>query len=259
MATTRKSVAAGGSTTGHPHLTRLVVPVDDTPGSTRAIELAARLGAELGLPLSIVSVIDDFRSDAAGRVAELRTLLGTLPDEVERKIVQARAPGRAIAEESTDGIVCMATSAATFDDNGVRGSVTEFVTRVATSPVIVLGPRCPENVSITRVVVGIDPSHEQTGLTHWSTRLAYQLGVPVDFVHVDAGDSAELGPKVRRLDLDASETVAHRLIEEANDALLAVGSHGHSGWQKLMQGSVAAELFANATQPVMVLGPNVAM
>lgn len=236
-------------------LRHVVVPVDATDESSRAVALARRLAAGLEIPVTVVSVIDDFRLDATTRVETLQRTLADVPGEVERKLVQARSPAHAIAEESHDGVVVMATSATTFDEEGVRGSVAEFVITAATSPVILLGPHCPEDVRVQRIVVGVDPSHDQTGLSSWATRLGYQLGIPVEFVHVDT-DGADLGSKVRRLRLDGAESVAHRLRAETTDGLLALGSHGHVGLARLTKGSVGAAVIADATHPVMILGPN---
>lgn len=242
----------------HPALRHVVVPIDGSPASARALPLASHLGRVLDVPLSIVSVITDFRSEAGERVAELEDVLDTLPAFVDCRIVQSPATSHVIAEESEDGIVCMATTGRLFDDDGIHGSTVEFVTAAATCPIVVVGPRCAEDPAIDRVVVAVDPSHDQHGLVSWAMRLAYHLGVPVDYVHVDVGDDPSLGPRVRHVGLEPGESVAGALGREADGALLAMGSHGRTGFARLIEGSVAAALLPVVTQPVMILGPRIA-
>lgn len=239
----------------HPPLRHIVVPIDGSAAGARALPFASRLGRDFDLPLSIVSVITDFRSEAGERVATLEEILDTFPPFVDCRIVQSPATAKAIAEESADGLVCMASSGRLFDADGIHGSTAEFVTATATCPVIVLGPECEEDPPVDRVLVAIDPSHDQHGLTAWAMRLGYHLDVPVEFVHVDVGDDAPLGPRVRRIVCDEGETVPERLVAEATGAVLALGSHGRTGFARLLEGSVGAAVLATATQPVMILGP----
>lgn len=235
----------------------VVVPVDGSDDSVRAIPLASRLAAALGSELVVVSVVADFRSEAPALVDRLRDQLADLPASIERRIVQSRAVARTIAEESEGGIVCIATTAQPFDADGFRHTISDGVIAAATSPVVVLGPRCEDDAAIARIVVAIDPNHEQDGLAYWSTRLGYQLKVPVDFVHVADEPLPELGEKIRVVSTEGAGTVSDRLIDEADGALLAMGSHGRVGFRRLIQGSVGATVIPRATMPVLILGPNV--
>ncbi len=237
---------------------RVVVPVDGTRSSARSLSLAGRLAEWLESELVVVSVIEDFRSEAPARMAWLDDVLSGLPASVERRIVQARSVAATIAEESTDGLVCIATTAEPFDAEGIRHTVTDGLVAAATAPVIVVGPECPAEAGIDRVVVAIDPDHEQDGLVTWATWIGYHLRVPVEFVHVAHAAPPDLGPKVRSLGLADGETVADRLVAEAHGGLLAMGSHGRTGFHRLIAGSVGAAVIPHATTPVLILGPNAA-
>jgi nucleotide-binding universal stress UspA family protein len=245
-------------TTQAPAPRTIVVPVDGTDDSVRAIPFAARLADALDSELVVVSVIADFRSEAPALVERLREQLADLTPRVKRRIVQSRTVASTIAEESAGGIVCIATTAQPFDDEGFRHTITDGVVAAATSPVIVLGPECANDVTIERIVVAIDPTHDQKGLAYWSTWLGYQLEVPVEFVHVGTGEAQELGEKVGELHLEEGQTVPERLLEEAAGALLAMGSHGRTGFRRLVQGSVGARVIPHATAPVLILGPEAA-
>ncbi len=236
----------------------VVVPVDGSPESARAVPIGLALARRLDVPLSVLTVVRDIRRDAPDRIDELDATLGPLPYGIERRVVQASAIGRTIAEEAGDAIACMATTAELFDDHGLKGSIAELVISAATSPVLVVGPACAEALDVDRIMVAVDPSHDQAALINWAARLAYQLGVELDLVHVDVGDGAALGPKVRRLHLGSDEHVAQRLIAEGDGAMLAVGSHARAGLDRLVQGSVAGAVFRTARQPVLVVGPHAA-
>ena len=245
-----------------PGVRAVVVPVDGSDESTRAIPLASMLAAVLDSELVVVSVVSDFRNEAAALVDRLHDQLQELPATVERRIVQSATVVRTLAEESAGGLVCIATTAEPFDDEGFRHSVTDSLIAAATSPVIVLGPKCDDTVSIDRVVVAVDPSHDQEGLAYWSTRLGYDMKVPVDFVHVtdsetDTGEVRAEDSKVRTLVPGSGQSVAECLIETADGALLAMGSHGRTGFRRLIQGSVGAAVIPHSGVPVLILGPNV--
>jgi nucleotide-binding universal stress UspA family protein len=237
---------------------RVVVPVDGTRSSARSLSLASRLAEWLESELVIVSVIDDFRTEAPARMAWLDDLLGDLPTSVKRRIVQARSVATTIAEESADGLVCIATTAEPFDADGIRHTVTDGLVAASASPVVVVGPECPADAGIDRVVVAIDPDHEQDGLATWATWLAYHLRVPLEFVHVADGAPPDLGPKVRSLVPADGESVADRLVAASDGGLLAMGSHGRTGFHRLVSGSVGAAVIPHATAPVLILGPNAA-
>jgi len=243
-----------------PGVRAVVVPVDGSDESTRALPLASKLAAVLDSELVVVSVVSDFRNEAPALVDRLRDQLQELPATVERRIVQSATVVRTLADESAGGLVCVATTAEPFDDEGFRHSVTDSLIAAATSPVIVLGPKCDDMVSIDRVVVAVDPSHDQEGLAYWSTRLGYDMKVPVDFVHVADSDTGEVSAKdskVRTLVPSSGQSVAECLIEAADGALLAMGSHGRTGFRRLVQGSVGAAVIPHSGVPVLILGPNV--
>jgi nucleotide-binding universal stress UspA family protein len=139
--------------------------------------------------------------------------------------------------------------------------VTDSLIAAATSPVVVLGPHCPDLTPIDRIVVAVDPDHDQKGLLYWSTRLGYDMGVPVELVHVAVAGTDPAVPdddsRVRLLTTTPGQSVADRLLAEADGALLAMGSHGRTGFRRLIQGSVGAALIPRSRVPVLILGPNV--
>jgi nucleotide-binding universal stress UspA family protein len=142
-----------------------------------------------------------------------------------------------------------------------------------------------------RIVVGIDESDHALIALRWGLREALVRKASVEVVHawlppvtalpfgatmpmsLDEGEIdaaaradldkvvdtalAELGdaggaPEVIRTVLPGS--AAPTLVEVSEDAaLLVVGSHGRTGWRKLMLGSVADAVVQHATCPVVVV------
>jgi nucleotide-binding universal stress UspA family protein len=139
-----------------------------------------------------------------------------------------------------------------------------------------------------RVVVGIDESDHALRALRWALREALVRKAAVEVVHawmppvtalpfgatlpvaldegeIDAAARAYLDEVVDRAlaELshapDVTRTVlpgpaAPTLVDVAADAsLLVVGSHGRTGWRKLMLGSVADAVVQHATCPVVVV------
>jgi nucleotide-binding universal stress UspA family protein len=139
-----------------------------------------------------------------------------------------------------------------------------------------------------RIVVGIDESDHALIALRWALREALVRKASVEVVHawlppvtalpfgatmpmsLDEGEIdaaaradldkvvdtalAELGeaPEVIRTVLPGS--AAPTLVEVSEDAaLLVVGSHGRTGWRKLMLGSVADAVVQHAACPVVVV------
>jgi nucleotide-binding universal stress UspA family protein len=139
-----------------------------------------------------------------------------------------------------------------------------------------------------RIVVGVDESEHALNALRWALREALVRQASVEVVHawlppvtalpfgatlpisldegeIDAAARADLDsvvdtalaelsepPEVARTVLPGS--AAPTLVEVATDAsLLVVGSHGRTGWRKLMLGSVADAVVQHATCPVVVV------
>jgi nucleotide-binding universal stress UspA family protein len=179
-----------------------------------------------------------------------------VPASVERRVVQSRLVAGTIAEESVGAIICLATTAEPFDRDGFRHSITEQLVAASASPVIVVGPKCRVDTPLTKVIVAIDPDHNQTGLAYWATHVGYALGIPVEFLHIADEPPRDLRSNVRHGQPAEGQSVAECLNEHASGALLAMGSHGRTGFRRLVQGSVGAAVISTSTEPVMILGPN---
>ena len=109
-------------------------------------------------------------------------------------------------------------------------------------------------------------------LFHWVDPRAYQLaGAEVVHTARDASwrDIQQLESdlvakcllrniqiKLLVADGDLSE-ILPRIITQQKIDLIVIGTHGRTGWKKLILGSVAERIFRQATSPVLTIGPNV--
>ena len=139
-----------------------------------------------------------------------------------------------------------------------------------------------------RIVVGVDESAHALVALRWGLREALVRKASVEVVHVwlppvtalpfgatlpvsldegeiDAAARAELDQVVETALADLGEapevvrtvlpgSAAPTLVDVSADAsLLVVGSHGRTGWRKLMLGSVADAVVQHAVCPVVVV------
>jgi nucleotide-binding universal stress UspA family protein len=68
----------------------------------------------------------------------------------------------------------------------------------------------------------------------------------------NVGQEIEIEPKVEAGDV---ATVLAGAVENLNQGLVVVGTHGRTGWRKLVLGSVAEKVVDSASCPVLTVGP----
>ena len=128
-----------------------------------------------------------------------------------------------------------------------------------------------------RIVVGVDESDHALIALRWALREALVRKASVEVVHawlppvttlpfgatlpisldegeLDSAARAYLDEVVDPAVAELGGSAAPTLVEVAEGAsLLVVGSHGRTGWRKLMLGSVADAVVQHATCPVVVV------
>ncbi|MCB9675335.1 MAG: universal stress protein [Alphaproteobacteria bacterium] len=200
------------------------------------------------------------------------------------------APDDALVERSGeyDALIL-----ATHGRHGLRrlweGSVSERVVRRAECPVLVLRHDDPAPPGTGRVILGVDVEHgTPDAALKGAARWARLLGTRVDLVYIDPFQHARVlehpappeswlkhleqqrlealdalaaklpddirGEKLYRAgNAGAAISPITELAEAREAALLAVCTHGRSGLQRLLLGSVAERVVRSATVPVLVL------
>ena len=137
----------GAAEVGVPELRRVLVAVDFSPLSARAVahglSIARAAGGELCL-LHVVELEEPLHSQAVALAARLRALLPFVAGvTVRTEVIHAREPAAAItaaAERLDADVVCIAPHARGSFDRLALGSVAERVVRSCRRPVLVVHP-----------------------------------------------------------------------------------------------------------------------
>ena len=121
----------------------LLVPLDGTEESLRALPAAARLAQEIDADVSVLMVTEP-RIDAVIDELWLEAHLATCGVDVRHKVLAPAADVTAtileVAADSPGTVVCMSSHGWRGLRTALRGSVSAEVVRRSTRPVIVVGP-----------------------------------------------------------------------------------------------------------------------
>ncbi len=250
---------------------KILVPLDGTPESESVLPWVRGL---LSLPEARVRLLHVAppHSDPAGCEGSLgraaRRLEGAGAVE---SIVETGAPGAVIlrlAREDRADFIAMRTRCRQGIPRMHFGSVAAEVLQGARSPVLVTGPgiRAPkETPSFRSILVPLDGSDWSAQVLPPVAALALRLGARATLLH--AGASPD-GLRARAEELSrggvACDTVglpghpATAILAHANLLgvdLVAMATHGRSGFQRLLLGSVAEEVVLQSPVPVLLRRP----
>lgn len=264
----------------------LLCPTDGTPLSAPALRQAAAYSARLGATLHLLAVHPFAGADTVALPPDVPA-----PPAVVRQTVDAETPEQGIlayARAIDADLIVMRTHARQGLDRWIDGSVTEEVVRRAPCPVLVLGPTTAlVRDPLRRILAPTDFSEASYLACAHAAALARLHGAGLDLVHVVAplvepgllgtragwanANPAEVNAAYEALDafaddlaLEGVDVACHALeaapalgiLETARlvgSDLLVVGSHGRTGFQRLMLGSVAETLLRTAGCPVLVV------
>lgn len=259
----------------------LLVPLDGSDASMRAVPVAVRLARRLELGVRLFRMIgdDSQRSEALG---QLEATAAKYPGDREPDLAVA-VGGDAVAAivdaSAADVIPCMGTAASVRFHQGHFGSVAEGVVRELGRPMFLVGPEMEPSpgASTQKVVLPIDDSSLSETAIPVAADLALAFGVPLWLVSVTsprpgtadpaAGDSRYVHNTAARMrreypDLDLEYEALHdenpaeaivRFVGDDGTAVMA--THGRSGLSRLVAGSVATGVVARSKRAVVVFRP----
>jgi nucleotide-binding universal stress UspA family protein len=291
-------------TTGQvPSLHTILVPLDGSERSERALPIAERLAAGFGSTLLLVQVIEPtatFR-DLAGEVMlpQVYRQLAEIEDEVTHKYLnrvalEARQRGRQVKTRGLRGqpaptlldlaksarvdLVVMASHGAGGVERFAFGSVADRMIRHGTVPVLlVVRPWGDERryLNLARALVPLDGSETAEAALDMVRQLAGRLLHAVTLVRVvdpggPAGETAtargylqttreRLATELAERGCTVDELVLYgrpeeQIIERSQDGydLLVLSTHGRSGPERWLLGSVADRVLQGARIPVLL-------
>ena len=282
MTTTRTASMAAATTRP---VTRLLVPLHSTMAASPVVPIARALAARLDVSVAVVDCVPapaaavDERQWVLEEAAAAQLDLGG-PDVIH---VTHDVVGDILATAAAvpGTVVCMAAHGRAAVAELVLGSVTHDVIVASPTPVLVVGPQAVAPGSFQAIQVCFDgsPTSERTidvamawarqlRASPWITQVV-EPSVPDSelVVTADVSESAalrRLGGRLRSLGVDVEWDVLHgrhpadSLADWATvhgPALLVVGSHGRSGFDRKGLGSVTGRLIHTATCPLLVVGP----
>jgi nucleotide-binding universal stress UspA family protein len=262
---------------------RLLFPTDYSACAERAFAHAAFLADSLGAELHVLHVAPigsgrppaSLRRFAAPRVIEIEERADAVPDAIV-----------GYAADHAVSLVVMGTHGRRGPEHLALGSVAERVVRLAPCPVLTVGPAAhPAAGAVRRLLVPVDFSEHATRALAHAALLAEAYGARVDVLHaldvatlpptLDVGlvwtDPAEdrvertreglaaiagrhLPPERRGDVLVEVGDPAQAIRAAARDSdLVVMGTHGRTGFRRLVLGSVAERVVRRAPCPVLIV------
>jgi nucleotide-binding universal stress UspA family protein len=279
---------------------RILVPVDGSDESARALDGAVAFARAVGASLHAVSVVDvrdlETAPDAEPQAADAATVVEETLDDADAgdlpatTVVRQGIPDEVIRQYAADNeidLIVMGTHGRTGVRRFLLGSVTEKVVRLSDVPVLVVhvddevGGR---GVPYRDVLVPTDGSEGASAAVAPAASLARTFDATVHVVSVvDTGaatmaggwellaDDLEAAAETAVADVaadladhgvDRVETAveigtpyrALRDYVEAEDVdLVAMGTHGRSGIERYLLGSVTEKLLRTSPAPVLTV------
>jgi nucleotide-binding universal stress UspA family protein len=253
----------------------VLVPLDGSLDAERVLPIAEGLAERFDADIVLVAAqldgqVPSDRIETAkasvharrGRVEILHSV--SVPDAL-----------RAVADDASDPILCMATHARAGLGRALFGSVAEDVVRGLEIPAVLVGPACSPRVRLEGpLLVCIDGSTESNVIVPIAREWALALETRVVLVHVfhpldvetATGPEVVVAAAVEQLGTDLEvETRAVRgyspastiraLIGDLEPALVALATHGRTGFARAAIGSVATAVVRHSACPSLLVRP----
>ena len=258
---------------------RVVVPVDFSAESDRALVVAPVLATWAGAGVELLTVVEpSARAIVEPRLAETARRVG---DWTTCKIVESGGPREAaLLTELHAGrkeLWCVGSHArGSFSDLFLE-SVSEDLVRDAHMPVVLVGPHCTTAPTGRFLVVALDGTTESEDILPAAADLALALGMTLRLLQVaKAGveqlpaDAVETGylahvadkiTSIKRKEVDydilhgddPAHSIADYVACHADVGMIALATRGLSGRARLIRGSTAFDLAHRAAVPVLIL------
>lgn len=258
----------------------VLIPIEDLPKSHRVLPLATKLASSgRGRAVLMQAVSDpDLRTRAESILGRMGDQFADQPFQVETR-VQVGTPGPLIVECARDtqaDLIAMATDRWSDVDRWLNGSVTDWVVRHTSVPVLVVTPDsdAPRSAEARepRVLVPLDESALAEEILGPATAIARLLHAEVLLLEAiydeasrpfaeayltSAADRlSKTGPHVTtEVTLGPADAAIEQVAQKAGASMIAMATHGRSGLARLLLGSVATRTLQHATTPVLLVRP----
>ena len=254
----------------------VLVPVDDTALSHRAIRVATKVAWALDVPVQLVTVVSPGIEKLESRL-ELEALAAVVTDSARPPLVlESNDVACALVEESARqrALLCMSTHARTALGSLVLGSTSAGVSGRAKDPVVLVGPNAVPMDRLDALVVASPADDRAASALDAALQVAAPAHASMHLVRVEAEDADE--PTIAaanrdvqsllercteahvaaRPDVVASCDVAGALVwavEDVRADLLVLSARHHPTFERLLGGDVVREVVRRARCPVLVV------
>jgi nucleotide-binding universal stress UspA family protein len=258
---------------------RVVVPVDFSAETDRALVVAPVLATWAGAGVELLTVVEPTaRALVEPRLAETARRVG---DWTTCKIVESGGPREAVLltelHAGRKELWCVGSHARGAFSELFRMSLSEDLIRDAHMPVVLVGPHCTTAPTGRFLAVALDGTTESEDILPAVVDFAPALGMTLRLLQV-------AGPGVEQLPTDAIETgylahvaekitsiprtevdydvlhghdPAHSIADyvacHEDVGMIALATRGLNGRARLIRGSTAFDLAHRATVPVLIL------
>jgi nucleotide-binding universal stress UspA family protein len=255
---------------------RVVVPIDFSAESERALSIAPVLARWAGAGLELVTVTEPV--DRTGIEAQLAELAEGLGDDATWRIVESGGPAEAALltdlHRDEKALWCIGSHARGAWSELLLDSLSEDIVRDAHVPVVLVGPHVACQPSGRVLAVAIDGTEESEVILPVAATVGEALGMTVRLLQVaEKGwedlptDSVETGYLARaaekmpsmRVDYDVlhgdnpARDLADYVAAQRDVGLIALATRGLRGRARLLHGSTAFELAHRAVVPVLIV------
>lgn len=264
---------------------RVVVPVDGSPGSFRAVVAGSRLAASNRARLEVLTVVDP-PADRRAEEAHLRERLGelgALPCPPEPVVLAGDLASHAVEKYLTDGPPTQLVMSSTGRGRSaaVLGSVAEELLSAGLGSIVVVGPHAdPHRIAAIDVLVTLDGSKLSERALDVAAQWCATTGGRPWVVSVlaanaaqsrgaDVSESMYVKRQAERLQDRLGRVAEYEVLHGGSPAeaiaayadsigagLIVMCTHGRSGLRRLVMGSVAADVIRKATCPVLLDRPS---
>jgi len=271
---------------------RILVPTDGSEGATSALDHAVTIATETDATIHLLAVVDPYGLSSVTERREVEAELeAVVADAAERvrdvgitaeTAVEAGFPHKEILN-AVEGygvdLIAMGTHGRTGLDRYVLGSVAEKVVRLSPVPVLTVRVDAAGERPYRDVVLPTDGSDAAAPAERWGVDLASQFDATVRALsvvprgRVRSSETEAAYEEAARKALDrvsergaaagvAVQTtlehgVPHRsILEYCDDTdadLVVLGTHGRTGVERFVLGSVAEKVVRLSETPVLVV------
>lgn len=252
-----------------PHV--LVVPVT-SPGAMRKTRtVVSWLAARLDCQVEYVYVsapdatsgedVADFATNVLAQVA--------VGIDARARVLVTDDVAATVVDVCRDRLTCMETHASAFRHGTFVDSFAAAILATSNAPVVLVGPSFDGSAPLdcTGLSIAVAGEDHESGLVDAAMVWASALHLPAGVIHVDQPGDGPVGNQnsererslwnplaVTRVDAP-TDALATAILDRAGDSWVGVGTHARRGLDRIAEGSIAFDIVALATTPVIAFGP----